>query len=46
MIDDLYRQYGELMIQAEILQARLNAVKQRLIEELNKPKDEAKEEKE
>jgi len=39
MIEELYRQYGELAIQLEITQAKLQHVKQQIVEELNKPKE-------
>ena len=35
-LDELYKQYGELSIQAEILQAKINVVKQKIADELNK----------
>lgn len=34
-IDELYKQYGQLMIELEIIQAKINAVKQEIIKELN-----------
>jgi len=37
MLKELYAQYGEIMVQMEVLQARLNQVKSALYEEL-KPK--------
>jgi len=43
-VDELYKQYGELMIQAEITQAKINAVKQQIAEALNKKQTESKEE--
>jgi len=38
-MDELYKEYGELMIQAEIIQAKINGVKQKIAAELNKPKE-------
>jgi hypothetical protein len=35
-MEELYRQYGQLMIEAEITQAKINAVKQQIATELNK----------
>ena len=40
-----YELYGKLMIDQEILQARINEVKQRIANALNKPKEELKEDK-
>lgn len=37
-MDDLYKEYGELMIQQEILNGRINAVKTKIAAALNKPK--------
>jgi hypothetical protein len=37
-MDELYKNYGELMIQAEIINAKIQAVKQAIIEEMNKSK--------
>lgn len=34
-----YELYGKLMIEQEILQARINEVKKRIAEALNKPKE-------
>jgi hypothetical protein len=39
-MDELYRKYGELMIQAEIIQAKINQLKQQIAEELNKKENE------
>lgn len=40
-MDELYKEYGELMIQQEILSSRINEVKKKIAEELNKkPKEE------
>lgn len=36
-MDELYKQYGELMIQFEILQGKINEVKGKIANELNKP---------
>jgi len=41
---ELYELYGKLMIEAEILNSRIAEVKQKIAQELNKPK-EVKEEK-
>lgn len=35
-MDELYKQYGELMIQAEIIQAKIHALRQQIATELNK----------
>lgn len=40
-MDDLYKEYGELMVQAEVIQAKIQVVKQKIVAELNKPKPEA-----
>jgi hypothetical protein len=40
MIDELYKQYGELMVKQEILQGQINEVKRKIAEELNKSKPE------
>ena len=37
---DLYSEYGKLIIQAEILNARIQEVKGKIAQELNIPKDE------
>lgn len=42
-MDELYKTYGELMIQQEILSARINEVKKKIAEELNKPAKKAEE---
>lgn len=36
MVEKLYEEYGKLMIQAEIVQAKINDVKARIAQELNK----------
>lgn len=36
MIEELYRKYGELVIQAEIIQAQIVSVKQQIVEALNR----------
>lgn len=36
MIEKLYEEYGKLMIQAEIVQAKINDVKAKIAQELNK----------
>ena len=36
MIEKLYEEYGKLMIQAEIVQAKINDVKTKIAQELNK----------
>ena len=38
-LPELYAQYGELVIQAEIIQARLNESKRLIALELNKQKE-------
>ena len=40
-MEELYAQYGKLMVQQEILNAQINAVKQKLQIELNKSKEPA-----
>lgn len=43
-MDELYKEYGELMVQLEVLQGRINAVKGKIAAELNKqPKAEESE---
>jgi len=42
---ELYEEYGRLLIQAEILNNKIAEIKQRIAEELRKPKPEVKEEK-
>jgi archaellum component FlaC len=42
-MEELYRKYGELMVTQEILQNQINQVKQAISQELNKQKDEVKE---
>jgi hypothetical protein len=34
---DLYARYGELMVQAELIQGQINLVKQQLNEAMSKP---------
>jgi hypothetical protein len=34
-LDNLYKDYGSLLIQLEIIQAKINHVKQQIAEELN-----------
>lgn len=41
-MEELYKQYGELMIQQEILSARINEVKKKIAEELNNPAKQVK----
>ena len=36
---ELYELYGKLMIEAEILNSRIAEVKQKIAQELNKPKE-------
>ena len=36
MMDELYKEYGKAMIDFEIARARLDDVKKRIVEELNK----------
>jgi len=40
-MDELYKQYGELMIQKEILDGQINAVKTKIAAELNKTKSQS-----
>lgn len=35
-MEELYKQYGELMIRQEILSSQINEVKKKIAEELNK----------
>lgn len=42
-LDHFYQTYGQLMIEQEILNAKINEVKTRIANELNKPKVEPKE---
>lgn len=35
-MEELYRQYGELMIRQEILSGQINAVKKKIVDEMNK----------
>lgn len=37
-MDELYKQYGELMIKQEILNSQINAVKTKIADQLNQPK--------
>jgi hypothetical protein len=37
-MDELYKQYGQLMIQQEILSGRINEIKQRIAQGLQEPK--------
>jgi len=46
MIEDLYKKYGEAMIQLEILQSHIQNLKQRISAELNKNGKQIKIEKE
>ena len=39
---ELYERYGQLMIQAEIIQGQINECKQKIAAEMNKPKEEPK----
>lgn len=39
-MEELYKQYGQLMIEAEIIQAKINSVKQQIAKQLNE-KDES-----
>jgi hypothetical protein len=43
-LDDLHKQYGQLMIQNEIIQNRILEVKRAIADEMNKPKVEKKDE--
>lgn len=38
-MDNLYKEYGELIVKQELIQNQINAVKQKINEALNKPKD-------
>jgi hypothetical protein len=38
-VENLYKVYGELMIQAEILQSKIMEVKKQIAEGLSKPKE-------
>ena len=38
-MDKLYEEYGKLLIQQEILQAKINEIKGKIAAELNKPKE-------
>jgi hypothetical protein len=40
---DLYKEYGELMVQLEILQAKIQVVKQKIVRELNKKQEKSEE---
>jgi hypothetical protein len=40
MLDGLYSDYGKLVIQAEILNAQIMQLKQKIAEELNKQRSE------
>ncbi len=42
-MNELYEQYGQLMIELEIVQAKIQAVKQQIVNELNRPKEQKKE---
>lgn len=42
-IEKLHEQYGELMIQKEIIDNRVMEVKRAIANEMNKPKEEKKE---
>ena len=37
-LEQLHQEYGRLMIQAEILQGRIQEVKKRIVEEMQKPR--------
>lgn len=41
-MDELYKKYGQLMVQAEIIQAQINQVKQQIAQELAKQPTEKK----
>lgn len=45
-MDELYKQYGELIFQLEILQAQIAHIKQRLAEEYNKKQQSKQDEEE
>lgn len=36
-LDALYLEYGKVLVQAEVLQGRVNDIKKRIAQELNKP---------
>lgn len=38
-LEELYKQYGDLLIQAEIVQAKMVHIKQQIVQELNRPKE-------
>ena len=38
-LKDLHEEYGKLMIQAEIIQSKIQQVKQQIANEMNKPKE-------
>ena len=38
-MEKLYEEYGKLMIEAEIVQGKINEVKQKIAQELQKPKE-------
>ena len=37
-MEKLYEEYGRLMIEMEIIQSKINQIKQQIAQELNKPK--------
>ena len=43
-MDKLYEEYGKLLIQAEILQGRINEVKRQIAEAMNRPPEPPKKE--
>lgn len=38
-MEDLYKQYGELMIQAEILQSKIQEIKSQIAQNLNQKEE-------
>jgi len=44
-LKELHEEYGKLMIQAEIIQGRINDIKRQIAEEMNKPKEDNTEKK-
>lgn len=42
-MEELYAEYGKLMVQKEILEGQINSVRAKMAEKLNKPKTEGNE---
>lgn len=38
MLEQLYKEYGRLMVELEILQGRVNTCKQKIAQEISKPR--------